>query len=1025
MKKQSLYILMGILLIGIVIAGTTGLPNSNEILNDMGIQGMRIENFKVDSATINKLEEDNSNIKFETELVKIPAGLKQNIWITNKKPVKDFSYSQLVEIDYNEIMWNGTIYKLKSSPITLGSWYKDGRLIAPNIFMGKEYKRINYRDIAEKGGYALAYQSGGKNYIELRIDKINIREGERYYIDPVFTNATDGLSLVDVSSGATYWTIWRNATDIYLTSQFGLSRFMHHLNSAGINQSDGFDLITTGCTTSRGLIGNNSDFWLVDDTDDWMYHLNGAGVNQTDGFLLNYKGGNINPESMAGNGTDFWIADNDGGLGNPFLFHLNSAGVNQTDGFNLADIGMAEVIVSSQDQEDGSFWLEEGVGLVFHANSAGVNQTDGFDLYGLTGANDVPSFIHYNHDIWAVDNTDKFIYHLIGNFTTSFNVTLNSPANNSIYLKGESILFNATLNARNIDNVNATLFVWNSTNSVVNRTINLVTGQVANETIFDITNLGSNTYLWNVFGCAVNSTDTLCGWDINRTITIVSFTENATTYNATVYETDSESFILNITTNGTTPTARFFFNNIFKTISTITSLAGNSFLLSNIIDIPLLTGVMDFYWEVTIGGGISNSTISNTTIYATNLTECKASNPEEYLNFTFQDEGNLTYLTGKVTSSIFNYWLGSGSAIKTFSYTNTTGLANFSLCFSPQNRTANINYTISYEATGYQQRTSKLTGSIQLTNSTTIQPLYLLSSVDGIYVTFQVINAAEQVLSNVYVTINITIGGTSTEISSGYTDAAGTITLWLDPDVAHTFVFTLTGYDPYTTSITPTQSSYTITLGGLPAVTANDYTRGISYIIEPLAKTLFNETTYQFNFTLTSTYWDVEQFGFYLTNSSDDLLNSTSLNANGGTTTVYHNTGNYSNIIMNYYWVIDSNYTNATTIWRVSNSAGTDWSIRNFFEDLSSYMTAGMFGLDNFGIAVLAFLVILLSGGILSYKFGITSPAAITAFIFALVVFLDVSTDLLDNLNPTPIPNFPSFIVGAIVIGLIIREGLK
>ena len=124
---------------------------------------------------------------------------------------------------------------------------------------------------------------------------------------------------------------------------------------------------------------------------------------------------------------------------------------------------------------------------------------------------------------------------------------------------------------------------------------------------------------------------------------------------------------------------------------------------------------------------------------------------------------------------------------------------------------------------------------------------------------------------------------------------------------------------------------------------------------------------------------------------------------------------------MYYYWVVDGNYTNGTSgIWYVSDTEFSEFSLRYFFTDLNLYIASGLFGLDNFGLTIFLFLLIFISTGIMSYKFGLTSPAAISVFVFTLILFLDVGIKIMENVNPVgAIPHFITVFTGIIMIGLI------
>jgi len=302
---------------------------------------------------------------------------------------------------------------------------------------------------------------------------------------------------------------------------------------------------------------------------------------------------------------------------------------------------------------------------------------------------------------------------------------------------------------------------------------------------------------------------------------------------------------------------------------------------------------------------------------------------------------------------------------------------------------------------------------ITLTNTTTQKILSLLPTSEGIYVTFQVIDQADQVLSGV--SANVTKAGTL--IASDTTDSAGTVTFFLDPDTSYVFSFSKTSYGTYTTTLTPSQTTYTITLGETLTV-QDDFTKGIVYSIEPKDIYLVNGTSYEFNVTLGLSYWTVTNFGFTLRNGST-LLNSTSSASNGGFTSALLNTGNYTEITLNMFWTISGNVTNITKTYYVWDETGTGFGVNNFFSRLKTYLGQGVFGLDNFGLMIILFFTIFITTGVFSYKFGLTSPMAIAAILFFMVALFDIALNLIPGNQ-----GLATFLIGLIFAGIIVRESL-
>lgn len=492
---------------------------------------------------------------------------------------------------------------------------------------------------------------------------------------------------------------------------------------------------------------------------------------------------------------------------------------------------------------------------------------------------------------------------------------------------------------------------------------------------------------------------------------------NSNNYSNTTYETASETIIINVTANSSLTAA----NLIYAGTSYAGIQSGKNW--SKTLDVPIGSANNNFYWNFTYAGNTITGLSKNRTQTAnyTRFVQCNATYPTTYINYTFADEINSTAISAHFPLATFVYWLGSGTVNKTLTYINITDYNHFAFCVDPSHVSLNVNQDIQYDRTNYQQRI--VSYKDLFTNTTTTRELLLLATATGQFVTYQVVNTAEQAVEDVFV--NVTYSGTL--IGSGYTDAAGAITFFLNPNFLHSLVFKKEGYEVYTLSHFPTQTSYTVSLGSGTSTSVNDYSQGISYATHPQNNTLTNGTAYDFKFILVSNYWTTTKFGFVLRNTTGSIVGGNSATTNGGTVTLNYNVGDNSNIFMDYYWVIAGNYTNITRSWYVLSASGTDWSIKTFFEDFNRYTSQEIFGLDNFGRNLIVFLIIFMFTGIMSYKFGLISPAAIMSIIFGLVYLFDVgfgmiSLPIVEGSLLTPLIHFPTIIMGLILLGVLFRE---
>jgi len=615
-------------------------------------------------------------------------------------------------------------------------------------------------------------------------------------------------------------------------------------------------------------------------------------------------------------------------------------------------------------------------------------------------------FLYANNSVTGEWGLNDSIYFKID--TINPTVTITSPISFD-YLSQNN---NLTLNFTAID-TNLQSCIWNYNNT--NNTISCISGS-PNVSYFNYQN-GINNGTLFINDSAGNKNNTLISWN-------VKIINNSITFNLSSYETVSETFTINLTANSSLTSVKLVYNG---TEYTPTS-SGNVY--SYTLNIPTTSvGNNSIRWKFTYAGDTIYSGYSYQNINPIIFTLCNSTYNLVYLNLTFKDESISSRINASIPTSTFVYWLGDGTVNKTLTYINNTENNNYSFCFYPQNKTLNVDSRIQYESTGYPQRIYN-PSTIQYTNSTTNKTLYLLADADGIYVTFQVINLAEQTISGVTVNATRTIESETVVVGDGITGASGSVTFWLNPNFEHEFTFTKTGYDTQTLTETPTQTSYTIILGGTTEAII-DYSQGISKTIYPNFDFLDNGTVYNFNLTLASTYWTVEEFGITLRYKNGTTIGTNSSTGNGGilsinNVNVTYIRNNESKLFMDYYYIINSTYINNSRTWIIQSIEGRAFSIWYFFTDLTLYIDSGnFFGFDDFGRVLLSIIVLVMVSGGLSLRYGIKSDAFVIGVIFGLVLILDVGLNFFPPIeigNNPAIEHFVTFIVLIVLIGVMIAE---
>lgn len=103
--------------------------------------------------------------------------------------------------------------------------------------------------------------------------------------------------------------------------------------------------------------------------------------------------------------------------------------------------------------------------------------------------------------------------------SSGISVLLSYPANSQEF-PTTSIFFNATLVPAQVNNTNATIYVWNSSNSLIYNETNIVLGNETNVTNWTHSFSYDDVYTWNVYGCGSDGVTTVCAWNTNRTFSI-------------------------------------------------------------------------------------------------------------------------------------------------------------------------------------------------------------------------------------------------------------------------------------------------------------------------------------------------------------------------------------------------------------------------------------------------------------------------------------------------------------------------
>ena len=626
-------------------------------------------------------------------------------------------------------------------------------------------------------------------------------------------------------------------------------------------------------------------------------------------------------------------------------------------------------------------------GILNETNSSGINDTDYLFTKTFTDGN-------YNWTYEACSSSSDCITAITRNFT----IDTIFPQINITYPIGtidfHEINTNLSLNWTVSDlNLDSCWYDWNGTNVSVTCLDNQT-----NINITDGTNV--NLILW-VNDTSGNTNSSFTSWDY------LAF-QNSITFNSITYETAYETYLLQIISkSGVTPSnGRFNYGGTEYT-ATITPTGGNNYNISGRSqDIPTVGGATDNSFNFTWTSDSSDIGTSNynQTVYpisfSMTLTSCDAGSLN-YLNFTFKDEADDADLNASNDLTDVNYWLGSGTVSKSLITSNTTDNDYYVFCLEPQNRTLTLDMVFKYSRSGYPIRTFAYDGD-SFTNETTNQTLYLLATADGIYSSFNIINSVGNPIQGVKVIIERQFSGVWTVIGQDTTGSDGSVTFWVNPNFQHRITAEKTGYTTGIVTITPTQSTYTMTLAS--SLEEGGYISelpGLKWVVLPAIGTIPSGNN-NFNATVTSTESNLENCKFELlnsTNSSQVLAITTDItNSSYCYLTITYGATENNNLFGRLsidtdnttgFVVVDSDWK-----WIVQDIENKEWrSIGSFFGDLR---TIGEFGEGNeaeFSRIVFFFILITIFVGVFNYFTGVefTNPGISLIVIWVIVLIASAS----------------------------------
>ncbi len=491
------------------------------------------------------------------------------------------------------------------------------------------------------------------------------------------------------------------------------------------------------------------------------------------------------------------------------------------------------------------------------------------------------------------------------------------------------------------------------------------------------------------------------GFSFYRGIPTLSQSTNFSQLNSTLTITLTKD-----STIGDIDATLFYNGSTFSSPTKTTNV--NNIIFTQEVTIPTLTDnqTIPYFWNGTVNytnGDLSRfnqSAIQDAVFW--DLDNCSIYSVRAIDFFLKNETGNNEPVPSRVTGT-FNFTAGGG-VFKQYSLDMKKRI-NFSICITPDVELTG-DWDIKFSANNYPQRTSIQTGTI-FSSSTQNIDLFLLNVLDGIYVRFKTIDQLDNTI--IGVKIDSRLSGSSSIIETQFTDDSGLATFWVNPNSDYQFTFSKTGFTNVVVNLRPTTSEIiSVIMGSAVSDQPPPESSGVLYGFRPLNILLNNQTSYDFQFNITSDIWDITNCIFRLKNNSGTILASTTgtFNTTACGATITQNTLNLS--IINAEAIVTQNLTTNVTYqqaYSVLYNYQGEFSLKTFIDDLTNFGASGFNDRTRLLIVLISIIAI---SAITFQSTGLTNAEGQMILVWALITFFSyIGWLTITN------PNLPQIGIGA------------
>lgn len=297
--------------------------------------------------------------------------------------------------------------------------------------------------------------------------------------------------------------------------------------------------------------------------------------------------------------------------------------------------------------------------------------------------------------------------------------------------------------------------------------------------------------------------------------------------------------------------------------------------------------------------------------------------------------------------------------------------------------------------------------------------LYLVSLLNGINQPVNIVDNSENPVNNATIIIYREIGGNNYKVSQDNSDTSGASVFFLESGAQYTIQVSKGGFTTTTGTLTANGEVRTVIIVSQTSIIEEVYTSGLLFDYGPTTNQLNANTTYDFSYNLTSSFYNITNCNVSLVNATGVITSTIgTFNITHCTSALSLYTGNQSDFSMIMYYEFNNSYNTSSYIpYNIYRIYEGNFSAKTLVDDIKNFASSGF---NPYSRIILGFVIVILIVGFVTEQVGATfettGQIVLACFLIFLLSFMGFFTLTYEKMPDLPyLKQYFIFILCALV----------